>query len=87
VPGSGQYEDPIDTQPLTEVTAEEAKAFETIITQVNAFLAAGIDPDEVGEMVLGAVKANRLYIHTDRTMAGMIEARARMLLDAMPLPK
>ena len=73
-----------ETQPPTQVTAEEAKVFETIIKQVNAVLAAGVDPDEVGEMVLAAVKANRLYIHTDRIMAGLIEARTRMLLDAMP---
>jgi NAD(P)-dependent dehydrogenase (short-subunit alcohol dehydrogenase family) len=73
-----------DTQPPTQVTAEEAKVFETILTQVNAFLAAGVDPDEVGEMVLAAVKANRLYIHTDRIMAGLIEARTRALLEAMP---
>jgi len=72
------------TQPPTEVTVEEAKVFETIIAQVNAFLAAGVEPDEVGEMVLAAVKENRLYIHTDRMMAGLIEARTKMLLDAMP---
>jgi NAD(P)-dependent dehydrogenase (short-subunit alcohol dehydrogenase family) len=76
-----------ETQPPTQVTAEEAKVFETIITQVNAVLAAGVDPDEVGEMVLAAVKSNRLYIHTDRIMAGLIEARTRMLLDAMPPAK
>jgi len=76
-----------ETQPPTQVTAEEAKLFETIIAQVNAVLAAGVDPDEVGEMVLAAVKANRLYIHTDRVMAGLIEARTRMLLDAMPPAK
>ena len=63
-----------DAQPPTQVTAEEAKIFETAIAQANAFLAAGVDPDEVGEMVLAAVKANRLYIHTDRIMAGLIEA-------------
>jgi len=76
-----------ETQPPTQVTAEEAKAFETAIAQVNEFLAAGVDPDEVGEMVLAAVKGNRLYIHTDRMMAGLIEARTRMLLDAMPPAK
>ena len=76
-----------ETQPPTEVTVEEAKVFETIIKQVNAFLAAGVDPDEVGEMVLAAVKANRLYIHTDRIMAGLIQARTKMLLNAMPPAK
>jgi hypothetical protein len=76
-----------DTQPPTQVTAEEAKVFETALTQVGAFLAAGADPDDVGEMVLAAVKANQLYIHTDRMMAPLIEARTRMLLDAMPPAK
>jgi hypothetical protein len=47
----------------------------------------GADPNEVGEMVLAAVKTNRLYIHTDRMMAGLIEARAKALLDAMPPAK
>jgi NAD(P)-dependent dehydrogenase (short-subunit alcohol dehydrogenase family) len=76
-----------DTQPPTPVTAEEAKVFETVIAQVNAFLAAGADPNEVGEMVLAAIKADRLYIHTDRIMEGLIEARAKALIDAMPPAK
>ena len=57
---------------------------EAALTQAKAFLAAGADPDEVGEMVLAAVKADRLYIHTDRIVAGLIEARAKALLDAIP---
>ena len=76
-----------DTQPPTQVTAEEAKVFETVLAQVNAFLAAGADPNEVGEMVLAAIKANRLYIHTDRMVEGLIEARAKALIDAMPPAK
>jgi hypothetical protein len=35
-------------------------------------------------MVLDAVRGDRLYIHTDRTMAPMIEARRKALLEAMP---
>jgi len=35
-------------------------------------------------MVLAAVKADRLYIYTDRIVAGLIEARAKALLDAIP---
>ena len=35
-------------------------------------------------MVLDAVLANRLYIHTDRVMYAAIEARTRALLEAMP---
>ena len=47
-------------------------------------LAAGIPPDEVGDMVLDAVRGDRLYIHTDRSMIPLIEARCKALLDAMP---
>ena len=41
-------------------------------------------PDDVGRMVLDAVRENRLYVHTDRYMADMIQARCKALLDAMP---
>jgi len=75
------------TQPATQATAAEAKASEIVLSQVNAFLSAGADPVEVGEMVLDAIRENRLYIHTDRIMAEFIEARAKALLDAMPPAK
>ena len=35
-------------------------------------------------MVLDAIKANRLHIHTDRVMSSRIEARTKALLEAMP---
>ena len=35
-------------------------------------------------MVLRAVRDNGLYIHTDRMVIGLIEARTKALLDAMP---
>ena len=73
-----------DTRPSSSATVEETKIWEAALTQAKAFLAAGADPDEVGEMVLAAVKADRLYIHTDRIVAGLIEARAKALLDAIP---
>ena len=76
-----------ETQPSSPVSVEETKKWEAAISQASAFLAAGVSPDEVGEMVLGAVKSNRLYIHTDRIMAPLIEARAKALLDAMPQAK
>jgi NAD(P)-dependent dehydrogenase (short-subunit alcohol dehydrogenase family) len=72
------------TQPAETRTEEERKSWEAIVARANTFLAQGTPPDEVGEMVLAAVKANRLYIHTDRIMARAIEARAKALLDAMP---
>ena len=75
-----------DTRP-TSLTVEETKMWEAATTQAKAFLAAGVDPNEVGEMVLAAVKSDRLYIHTDRIVGGLIEARAKALLDAMPPAK
>ena len=71
------------TQPAESWTAEETMLWETITALQNA----GADPNDVGEIVLGAVKADRLYILTDRIMAHMIEERSRMLLDSMPLAK
>jgi hypothetical protein len=35
-------------------------------------------------MVLAGVKANRLYILTDRIVEKLIEARTKALLDALP---
>jgi len=76
-----------ETRPPSSATAEETKIWEAAITRAKAFLAAGVDPNEVGEMVLAAVKADRLYIHTDRIVAGLIEARAKALLEALPPAK
>ena len=47
-------------------------------------LEQGVSPDAVGELVLAAVRAGRLFIHTDRMVLPMIEARTKALLDAMP---
>jgi NAD(P)-dependent dehydrogenase (short-subunit alcohol dehydrogenase family) len=71
------------TQP-TALNADEAKTWETITERVTAYLATGVAPDQVGEMVLAGVKANRLYILTDRIVEKRIEARTKALLDALP---
>jgi len=44
----------------------------------------GVDIDTVGEMVLSAVRAERLYILTDRFVEPLIKARTQALLDALP---
>jgi NAD(P)-dependent dehydrogenase (short-subunit alcohol dehydrogenase family) len=75
-----------DTQPDAP-SAEEAKRLEAAHAQANAFLAAGADPDDVGQMVLAAIKADQLFIHTDRLVAGLIESRTKALLDALPPAK
>ena len=62
----------------------EREAAEARIKQTTAWLARGVPPDAVGQMVLQAVLENRLYIHTDRAVYALIEARTKALLDAMP---
>ncbi len=71
------------TQPVAQ-NVEEAKTWEKITERVTARLARGVDPDQIGEMVLAGVKANRLYILTDRLVEKFIQARTTALLDALP---
>ena len=54
------------------------------LERTTQYLARGVPPDEVGRMVLEAVLENRLYIHTDRAVYALIEARTKALLEAMP---
>ena len=51
---------------------------------MSRLLDEGVSPDAVGEMVADAVRDDRLYIHTDRSMIALIDARCTALLDAMP---
>lgn len=44
----------------------------------------GTSPDAVGHMVVDGVKANALYIHTDRSVANAVLKRAQRIVDAMP---
>jgi len=69
-------------QPLAP--GPEREAAEARIRQMATWLARGVQPDAVGQMVLQAVLENRLYIHTDRVVYAAIEARTKALLDAMP---
>jgi NAD(P)-dependent dehydrogenase (short-subunit alcohol dehydrogenase family) len=62
----------------------ERDAAEARVKQMTSWLARGVQPDAVGQMVLQAVRENRLYIHTDRVVYAAIEARTKALLDAMP---
>lgn len=64
--------------------AEEANTWEAITDRGTAYLATGVAPDQVGEMVLAGVKANRPYIITDRLVEKFIVARTKALLDALP---
>ena len=71
------------TQPAAR-NAEEANTWEAITDRVTACLATGVAPDQVGEMVLVAVKANRPYVITDHILEKLIVARTKALLDALP---
>ncbi len=74
-------------QPREEVVGLAAGERDAAVTRsatMSNMLANGVPPDEVGRMVLAAVLENRLYVHTDRVMAGAIAARAEALLAAMP---
>ncbi|KRR17638.1 SDR family NAD(P)-dependent oxidoreductase [Bradyrhizobium retamae] len=52
--------------------------------QFTEYLKQGVSIDDVGEIVLKAVRENRFYIHTDRKMEEPIKARTKALLEAMP---
>ena len=70
-------------KPVAGLTDEQRQKVEAHEAQMTAYLAGGRTPDEVGEMVLAAVRANRLYIHTDQSMRPYLEARQQELLAAM----
>jgi NAD(P)-dependent dehydrogenase (short-subunit alcohol dehydrogenase family) len=44
----------------------------------------GLSPDVVGEQVVRGVREGKLYVHTDRMMAGMVMDRAKAIVEAMP---
>lgn len=44
----------------------------------------GLPPEEIGEMVVAAVRKNQLYVHTDRSIADAIATRGQQILDALP---
>jgi NAD(P)-dependent dehydrogenase (short-subunit alcohol dehydrogenase family) len=72
------------TQPGVDASAPLDSAVEQRLDASRRFLQRGVSPDAVGEMVLRAVRNNGLYIHTDRMVLPLIEARTKELLDAMP---
>jgi short-subunit dehydrogenase len=64
--------------------AQAARIWEAATAQATAQLARGVAPDEVGEMVLAGVKANRPYIIPDRIVENFIVARTKASLGALP---
>jgi NAD(P)-dependent dehydrogenase (short-subunit alcohol dehydrogenase family) len=68
----------------TALSQDEQSAAQSRSGRLTDWLANGVQPDAVGMMVLDAIVANRLYVHTDRVMYKHIEARTKALLEAMP---
>jgi NAD(P)-dependent dehydrogenase (short-subunit alcohol dehydrogenase family) len=54
------------------------------LARAKAMLATGVNPDDVGQMVLKAVQDGQFYIHTDRTVAGLVARRTEEILAAFP---
>jgi len=71
-------------RPQAALTPEEVEMGEKTIKLFTEYLSKGVPPDEVGRMVLAAVKANQRYILTDRIVEDRIKARTKAILDAMP---
>ena len=71
-------------RPQIALTPEEVEMSEKTNKLFSDYLSKGVPPDEVGRMVLAGVKANRLYILTDRVIGSFITARTKAILDAMP---
>ena len=61
---------------ISDAQREEGKAR---VMTMSKWLQQGVPPDVVGDMVLDAVRGECLYIHTDRTMATMIEIRCKRI--------
>jgi NAD(P)-dependent dehydrogenase (short-subunit alcohol dehydrogenase family) len=69
---------------MKQVPDDEQTARQAAIDQFKAYHAQGVQPDAVGTLVVDAIRHDRQYIHTDRTMWDPIWERTRRLLDAMP---
>ena len=69
------------TRSMSSTQLSNAQARQKVMKDA---LAQGVSPDAVGEMVLTAIRENRLYVHTDRSSAAPIAARTEALLAAMP---
>ena len=71
-----QQTEGLDADSVARAT-ERAKA-------VDGFLATGVTPQQVGEMVVAGMQAGQTWIHTDRMMEIAVERRVAGILAAMP---
>lgn len=73
-----------NTADLRPAGEELPPAVEAAMAQAATWLATGTPPDAVGRMVVDAMLAGRLHIHTDEMMRPLIEQRTQLLLAALP---
>lgn len=65
------------------LTPEQQARFDKTNTWLKT---KGTAPDAVGHMVVDGIKANALYIHTDRVLEHAVRKRAERIVAAMPDP-
>ncbi|GAB2609843.1 SDR family NAD(P)-dependent oxidoreductase [Streptomyces capparidis] len=71
--------------PVAGLSEEQAAAREALLAEQENYLRhLGLPPDEVGAMLVAGVKAGKLHIITDRSMAEPLAARAKALFTALP---
>ncbi|QIB65509.1 SDR family oxidoreductase [Kineobactrum salinum] len=51
---------------------------------MKQFLEQGASPDDVGQMVVEAVKTNQLHLHTCASVKDLVVTRHKAIMDAMP---
>jgi len=68
----------------TPMSADQERQRAEQLDRTRQWLQQGASIDDVGEMVLKAVRENSLYIHTDRAVERLIKDRTKALLAAMP---
>lgn len=66
--------------PVQAATAAQAAK----LAERQDYLAKGLSPDLVGDMVRDAILHNRLYVHTHREIGTLIERRTKALLECLP---
>jgi NAD(P)-dependent dehydrogenase (short-subunit alcohol dehydrogenase family) len=74
----------IDNTANLRPDGEAQPSSESAIAKSKRFLEHGTPADVVGEMVLAAIRADQLYIHTDGLSEEPIKRRTKALLDAIP---
>ncbi|MEV7020386.1 SDR family NAD(P)-dependent oxidoreductase [Streptomyces sp. NPDC093991] len=67
------------------LTAEQEETREGLLAAQESYLRSlGLSPDAVGDMLVAGIRAGRLYVITDRSMAEQLAGRAKALFTSLP---